>query len=806
MIELSISPEVIRDGKNVFLINLPDFNIKFIRINNYLSGDEHQIAEQFNIKVSKHYFPEKFNSINNYSYTGQIPDKSFFINFKDSKTVIEQKLIFINNCLQTNYKWDFRKELFRFVDENLFLLTKSCLIFLKDCFTFQSLLQETEKKKFVHPFGNEICTIAGFTFKVYKLFYLNKYPIFSVINEFGNNGKEMSRQEAEWVAFMHFKYPENKYFSGLLHPKGQKYFNETIPDLYSPITKEAMFYCGCYWHGHHTNCLINPNAKSSTLNSTVKKSYLQLNDELHKKMKSLLENHPNEVISATIQWECDYLQKREKVPEIKDFLLNHYKPGPLYRLKPRTAIRGAYFENFALKWVKNENNDETFYALDLNGMYSYCAIKNKFMTGPYKILVGSLLDDIKFINDRFYYKNNEMFGTMLLTIVPPKNLFEPFLLYRLENGTTVNTLCSKCAEKKIIVKCYHSDEERSITSTYFISEINYAINLGYKVTQIHECHYFESTDFILKDFVQKLNCLKIQNSNFLKNCKTRAEKDSYCKFLNEIMELNDPFCLKVDNVCDNESAKQFFKLLSNSLFGKLEQKHNKSKTKFVTSQEQLENIYFSNEKIKQISCINENLCQVEIIPHEKNQSPNRTTNCYIGGQLTAFARQLIHEHLKSVSDLGKLYYCDCDCIYFTMKTNSSSPLNISDAVGHFKEVFPGEIVSFYSLGPKSYAISYKEKDGTLKTVTKVKGISLSNQFSENQINSDLFDFYMSQYLQEQIEKKEIVQLKLKKNKKVLKVEPHLEMTTFSNQITKRRMVAKQCQYLTTFPYGYEYFP
>ena len=65
---------------------------------------------------------------------------------------------------------------------------------------------------------------------------------------------------------------------------------------------------------------------------------------------------------------------------------------------------------------------------------------------------------------------------------------------------------------------------------------------------------------------------------------------------------------------------------------------------------------------------------------------------------------------------------------------------------------------------------------------------------------------MTQFLKDQVETKDIVQLRLKKNKKKLKVDSHLETTTFSNQITKRRMIAKQCKYLTTFPYGYDCFP
>ena len=88
-----------------------------------------------------------------------------------------------------------------------------------------------------------------------------------------------------------------------------------------------------------------------------------------------------------------------------------------------------------------------------------------------------------------------MYGTMLVTILPPTNLFVPFLQLRLEDGTCVNTLCYSCAKASNQNSCSHSDKERALTAVYFISEINFAIQLGYQVIEIYECHFFRKTDF-----------------------------------------------------------------------------------------------------------------------------------------------------------------------------------------------------------------------------------------------------------------------------------------------------------------------
>ena len=299
MLDIGLSPEIIRNGKNIYLLSLSQIQVRFIRINNYLSGSEYDLCKQFNIPFKPLYFPEKFLVFENQYYDGQIPDINLFLNFSDSLTVRNQKIKFVEDFKE---QWNCKNELLKFTTNKIKLLTQACTKFLKDCLNLQNLLQTDPEKKFINPFGIGLCTIASFTYKLYKCFYLNNYPIYSIHNEFNNDGKEISQQEAEWAAYYTFKFPELNYFSSLGHPKGQKYFSEAIPDLYSPVSKEAKFYCGCFWHGHYGNCLLNPNAGPTTRNQVSKKTYFELSADLHRKTSLLLQNNPTEIHSISIEW------------------------------------------------------------------------------------------------------------------------------------------------------------------------------------------------------------------------------------------------------------------------------------------------------------------------------------------------------------------------------------------------------------------------------------------------------------------------------------------------------------------------
>ena len=113
--------------------------------------------------------------------------------------------------------------------------------------------------------------------------------------------------------------------------------------------------------------------------------------------------------------------------------------------------------------------------------------------------MGNDLKDVEVTNGSILYLKKKVAGAILLTIVPPSNLLHPFLLYKTRLGKTVLTLCKLCSEK-CSKQCAHSDEERALTGSYMISEIEYALTLNYKIIQIFECHVYFETKFIFKEF------------------------------------------------------------------------------------------------------------------------------------------------------------------------------------------------------------------------------------------------------------------------------------------------------------------
>ena len=246
---------------------------------------------------------------------------------------------------------------------------------------------------------------------------------------------------------------------------------------------------GCYIHGHYENCLKHPNATKSSTNF-LKKTYEQLTDEHLKKLELLKTNNPNEVEKVYIHWECFFEDSIKDNEDFKRFK-SIYHEHPLVRLKPRTVVRAGINEIFALKWSKTIAPTETFYCLDINGLYSFISVKFPMFVGKYDILIGSELTKIKIKENKLYFNDKPMYGTIQLKIAPPPNLFIPFLLYRRKcDNQSVLTLCSKCAENMSKLNCKHSNDERSITSTYFISEIEFALKIGYKILAIYEVHNY----------------------------------------------------------------------------------------------------------------------------------------------------------------------------------------------------------------------------------------------------------------------------------------------------------------------------
>ena len=125
------------------------------------------------------------------------------------------------------------------------------------------------------------------------------------------------------------------------------------------------------------------------------------------------------------------------------------------------AVRNAYFDVFNLKFDKLLFPNYELKFVDLNSHYTFIASEYKFMVGKYIILMGENLSKLKIVNNKFFYDNKSVLGSLLVSIIPPQNLMFPFLPYRTKSGQTINTLCRTCAEQLSKI-CNHSPDERML--------------------------------------------------------------------------------------------------------------------------------------------------------------------------------------------------------------------------------------------------------------------------------------------------------------------------------------------------------
>jgi G:T-mismatch repair DNA endonuclease (very short patch repair protein) len=603
----------------------------------------------------------------------------------------------------------------------------------------------------------------------------------------------VSKVEHKWATFMIFENPSAEYMSSFTSIKGQKYFKECIPDLYSPVLKEALFFHGCYYHGHYENCLKNKNATEKSLHISGL-TYSEINKCFIEKAEALLTNHIEEVETVTVFWECNFRVFTEKTKKYEHFLKHVFQPHPLKRLNPRDAVRGAFSEVYKLKW-ENRGDMENFYFVDVNGLYSACAKDFKYMTGKYEIVIGENLSKLKISCNETSYNGQEVTGVVYLRILPPKNLAIPFLQYRSKHNKVYLTLCSSCAEFENKKLCKHSEIERALVGTYYFSEIQFALKLKYQILQIFESYcYFEAKP-ILKTFVTLLDNLKLKNSDLLHGLPS-DQKATVCTKINDVMKFqSSDLQLTPTNVTFNKHKKYLYKLMANSFFGKFQQKRDKTKTIFVTSQEQLEDIYYSEDQIADIFCCNEDLCQIQLRQNSSKLIPSRIYNCLIGGQITAYARQTIYEHLLTIQNAGgAIYYVDCDCILFTLPKQIICPLPISQATGHFKHEYKN-IQSFYAFAIKNYALSYYDANNKLKTVTKVKGLNLQTATNKNELSVELFSKMFENLLFQQ--EKSILQVRKRKKCQLL-------CFKFSNLTTTKRVIDLKDKNYSTSPYGFQF--
>ena len=750
-VDHGLQPFVILNGNKVQQIDLKSLSLKFLSISNFLPGSLEELKINYKIKDELVYFPEKFNTTQNYNYLGQIPHISQFINFLDTEEEKNKKIEFCNqHFLQ---EWSFKNSIISSLESQTIVILKASLQFLRDALDFQNSVCSSINypfKHFIHPFDSAV-SISSFSLQVFKLFFLNNFDIRTVNNEYSGCQKNSSVKEMEFVSYMEAFFPDMQFIHNFNSPTGQKKFGIYPVDLYSPVTKTVIQFYGCQIHCHDSpDCPINANlANTSDKKNCFNQSFEQVALRNAKAKEYLLAMFPQEIENVVIKWECQFMSEKLSDEYFVFSVVNGKIHRPTHRLVPRSTVRGGLLEVYRLKWSQELYPDEIFKYADVNSLYSHVAIANEFPVGKCDIYVAvhdQITNLITFVNNQHCFNNVPIVcGAAHVRVLAPSNLKFPFLQYRIKDQFNYLALCKTCAEKKDKVCKHRAEAMIAFESCWLISDLDKAVSLGYKILHWYELHHYPERAYILRDYSKMLYSEKIKNSGWPNFVQTLEDKISYCDFINSHMEFPLQFQLNINNVQLNESKRQLAKSQMNNLYGKFAQNSNFKKTEFVCSSLELDDL-FSKSNVSNLFQINENILHVE---HETTSiKPNLSSNIYIGAQITSYARIFVYQFIEKIEGVGgKVYSVDTDGIFYSLPKIVQDPLPFSNLCGHFKLMTkPNQsIQSFVALGPRNYSMLLSDGK-TLENIVKVKGLSLkSHQVSET-LSPELYSKFLESHL------------------------------------------------------------
>lgn len=182
-------PQIIMNGTKITLITL-GHKYKILDSFNYFGVALSKLPEMFNFAEQKGWFPILFNTTENYTYKGKIPDLSYFCPDSRGTKGRAQLKKWHKAQRKANVEWDNRLELIKYCKMDVEILRKACTEFRR---TFWD-----ENK--IDPFI-DAATIAGACNKVFRANYL-KNDIIGIIPTGGYRFKDNQSQSAlKWLCW-----------------------------------------------------------------------------------------------------------------------------------------------------------------------------------------------------------------------------------------------------------------------------------------------------------------------------------------------------------------------------------------------------------------------------------------------------------------------------------------------------------------------------------------------------------------------------------------------------------------------------
>ena len=126
----AIKYEIVLRGAKILSMTIPMFNIKFIDSLNFIPMALSQFPKTFGkTELCKGYFPHFFNKEENQNYIGPIPDVDYYSPRTMKPEAREAFLAWYKEQVESNYLFDFRKEIVKYCRSDVAILRECCMEF-----------------------------------------------------------------------------------------------------------------------------------------------------------------------------------------------------------------------------------------------------------------------------------------------------------------------------------------------------------------------------------------------------------------------------------------------------------------------------------------------------------------------------------------------------------------------------------------------------------------------------------------------------------------------------------------------------
>ena len=144
-----------------------------------------------------------------------------------------------------------------------------------------------------------------------------------------------------------------------------------------------------------------------------------------------------------------------------------------------------------------------------------------------------------------------------------------------------------------------------------------------------------------------------------------------------------------------------------------------------------------------------------------------------------------------------------DAIAFSLSSDENiSCMKLNDTkIGAFKSEIKdlGEITSFQALSPHSYNLTYVNKDGQMKSLSKICGFSLQSSINSESLKQEQFKSLISDAIDGKQTSIPCRQVRHFTKKTTNEVEKKILQCQIRNTLFKKRVVKDD---YSTFPFGY----